>query len=59
MDRSDPMFYVIAGLAIVVAILVLRDAWQQGLWRGTEEEPSKSKAVRKEDKSEGSSRKES
>jgi hypothetical protein len=29
------MFWVIAGLAIVVAILVLRDAWQQGLWRGS------------------------
>lgn len=59
MDRSDPMFYVIAGLAIVVAILVLRDAWQQGLWRGTEEEQSKRKPVHKEGKSEGSSRKES
>ncbi|MDZ5458055.1 hypothetical protein [Azohydromonas lata] len=34
MDRSDPMFWIIGGLALLIAFLLLRGPWDGGAWGG-------------------------
>ena len=39
MDRSDPMFWIIEGLALLVALLLLRGPWDGGAWGRPPDQP--------------------
>jgi hypothetical protein len=43
MDSSDPMYWLIMGLALLIAVLALRDPLHKDLWKDRPDEAAKDK----------------
>lgn len=38
MDSTDPIYWLIMGLAILIAVLALREPWDKDLWKDLPDE---------------------
>jgi hypothetical protein len=43
MDSSDPMYWLIMGLSLLIAVLALREPWDRDAWKDRRDEERRQK----------------